>query len=86
MSEDEYDELNCQDIQLSKENLEFIRDYANEEIAELEDWYHGDIDKLEDSEDGWDYCHWLKTKEIMESALRILDRDSDAEVYYKYWR
>jgi hypothetical protein len=54
-------------------------------MQEMEEWYHGDVQKLMDSNDGWDYNQWFKTMTIMDTALKSIEEDR-ATIYYKYWR
>ena len=83
MSREKYEQKNCKDIPLSEKDCKFIKSYAEEEMYELEDWWHGDIEKLLDSDDGWDYGNWNKTVQIMKKAIELIS--NGAKVYYKYW-
>lgn len=83
--EDGWDDMNCKDIRLTKSQCQKIKDYAICEMQEMEEWYHGDVQKLMDSNDGWDYSQWLKTMTIMDAALKAIEKDR-ATIYYKYWR
>ena len=82
---DEWEEMNCEDVRLYKKDCQHFLDYAKEEVAEIEDWYDGDLDKIYDSDDGWDYQHWKDTEEFFQEALNLITEEH-ATIYYKYWR
>ena len=84
-TDDEWADLNCEDIHLSKKECHFLLNYANKEMSIYEEQYHGDVRKLMDSDDGWDYNYWYRTSNIMTTAIKMIDNDQ-ASIYYKFWR
>lgn len=84
-TDDEWDEKNCEDIRLTKADCKYIQSYAEEEVYALEEWYEGNMGRLENSEDFWDYQDWETTIDIMKKAIKMIEEDK-AKIYYKYWR
>ena len=83
-SDEQWERKNFKEIPLSKKECEQILSYAQEEKYELEEWWHNDLDRLMESDDGWDYSDWSKTEQIMKKALELIG-EKKAKIYYKYW-
>ena len=70
---DSEEDHNCKDLKLTKENIEHIIDEAQWHLDE------------EVYEDDWEKLDWADAFTIFNNALKILEDDPDAEIYYKEW-